>query len=86
MLRKTVKKPLSTAKNKKKVYIDTKGAFSKLRRERGIKVTGLSFAEEFGMSSITVTDWNKEAPKAVRVIFEFLEKYDLEFKDLVKKG
>lgn len=71
-------------KKAKKVFIDAQNVFAKLKREKGIKITGVSFAEEFGISSVTLTDWGKEAPKSVRVIFEFLEKYDIDFKDFVK--
>lgn len=80
---------MATAKKatrKKKVYIDTKGAFAKIKRETGEKVTAKSFCDEYGFSQPTITQWNKEAPNNISVIYHFLRKHNLKFEDLVKFG
>lgn len=69
---------------KKKVYIDTKGAFSKIKRETGEKVTAKSFCEDYGYTAPTITKWNQEAPKNIAVFFHFLRKYNLQLEDMVK--
>jgi hypothetical protein len=71
---------------KKKVYIDTKGVFSKIKRETGEKITAKSFCKDYGFSQPTITRWNKEAPETISVIYHFLKKYNLQFDDLVKCG
>ena len=69
---------------KKKVYIDTKGVFSKIKRETGEKITAKSFCEDYGFSTPTITKWNREAPNTISVIYHFLRKHNLQFEDLVK--
>lgn len=73
-------------KKKKKVFIDTKGVFARISRETGDKITAKSFCEEFDVSSVTITAWNKEAPSAVKILYEFMKKYSVGFDELVKKG
>ena len=71
---------------KKKVYIDTKGAFAKIKRETGEKVTAKSFCADYGYSTPTITQWNEEAPNNISVIYHFMKKYNLNLDDLIKFG
>ncbi len=71
---------------KKKVYIDTKGAFAKIKRETGEKVTAKSFCADYGYSTPTITQWNEEAPNNITVIYHFMKKYNLNLDDLIKFG
>ena len=69
----------------KKVFIDMKTAFSKIKRETGERITSKSFAEKKQIHPITVLAWGKEAPRVVAILWEFLNEYDMKFEDLVKK-
>ena len=71
---------------RKRVYIDTKGAFAKIKRETGEKVTAKSFCGDYEYSTPTITKWNEEAPNNISVIHHFLKKYNLQWDDLVKFG
>lgn len=77
---------MATAKKskKKKVYIDTRGVFAKIKRETGKKITAKSFCEEYGFSTPTITKWNSEAPNTISVLYVFLKQHNLKFEDLVK--
>jgi antitoxin component HigA of HigAB toxin-antitoxin module len=77
---------VKTTSRKKKVYIDTKGVFAKIKRETGEKITAKSFCEDYGFSAPTITQWNKEAPNTIAVVYHFLKKHNLQFEDLVKLG
>ena len=71
---------------KKRVYIDTKGAFAKIKRETGEKVTAKSFCADYGYSQPTITQWNEEAPNNISVIYHFMKKYNLNLDDILKFG
>jgi hypothetical protein len=70
---------------KKKVFIDMKMAFAKIKRGTGEKITYKSFAEENDIHPITLLAWSKEAPKVVGVLYEFLKTHNMKFEELVKK-
>lgn len=76
---------VKTIKRQKKVFIDMRTAFGRIKRDTGEKITSKSFAEEYGICAITVSTWANEAPKVIRILHDFLKKHNLKFEDLVKK-
>lgn len=71
--------------SEKVVVVDLNGVFTKVSRQRGAKMNAVQFAKEYDLTNITVHAWNKEAPKAIRVLFKFLKDNNLKFEDVVKE-
>lgn len=69
----------------KKVIIDLRGALLGLERKSGVKKSVTDVVKEHGISSVTFQNWDKEAPKAVLFIHEFMAKTGCEFSELVKE-
>ena len=70
---------------KHKVFIDFKSALLKLEREKGIKKTLTSIANESGFHLVTINQLGKKAPDVLGLIYNFLKDYNLDFFDLVKE-
>lgn len=70
--------------NEKKVIIDLRGGLLTLER-RGIKKSVTEVSENHGITSTTFQNWDKEAPKAVKFIWDFCNETGLTFEELVKE-
>ena len=69
----------------KKLIIDVKGALLAYERKSGQKKTMAEHAEHYNVTTTTFQNWDKEAPSAVKFIFNFMKETGCTFEELVKE-
>jgi hypothetical protein len=65
------------------VYLDFKGAI-KLLEKGGVKKDLKTIATDIGFSTVSVGQWQKEAPEVVTMLFHFLKDNCITFEQFVK--
>lgn len=68
----------------KKVMIDWRGILL-IQERKGVKTTAKALAEEYGVTTTTLANWDKEAPPVVQFIFNFCKNTGCTFEELVKQ-
>jgi len=69
----------------KKLIIDVKGALLAYERKTGKKKTMSEHSKHFNVTTTTFQNWDKEAPAAVKFIFNFMKETGCTFEELVKE-
>jgi len=71
--------------SQKKVIIDVKGILHKYNQEKGGRLDQTTVANNHELSMPTLANWGKEAPKAVKFVYEFMKETGCQFEELVKE-
>lgn len=71
--------------SEKKVIIDLRGALLSLERVSGERKNVSDVAKHYDITRATLTNWDKEAPKVVKFIRDFMVDTGCKFEDIVKE-